>query len=286
MKLGRGKGWTTAATTLFALVAFAANSLLCRAALAGPDIDPASFTMFRLASGALVLWILARGAGQGGASGGTWGSALALCTYALCFSLAYVRMDAGMGALLLFGAVQVSMFGFAIVSGERPGAARWAGLVIAVSGLVYLVSPGLRAPDPVSAGMMTLAGLAWGAYSLRAPAGEGALAATAGNFSRALPLALLAMPLFRDTWGLTLPGAVLACASGALASGLGYVAWYSALSGLRKTSASLVQLAVPVLAAAGGVLLLGEVLSQRLLLSAALTVGGIAIALLLRPGRN
>ena len=164
--------------------------------------------------------------------------------------------------------------------------AQWLGLAVAVGGLVHLVSPGLRAPAPVSALMMLVAGISWGAYSLRAPADNGALSATAGNFVRTLPLATLTALLFRDTWALTAEGALLACGSGAIASGLGYVSWYAALRMLRTTSASLVQLSVPLLAAVGGVLLLGETMSRRLVISAALTVGGIAFALLARMDRN
>jgi drug/metabolite transporter (DMT)-like permease len=211
-----------------------------------------------------------------------WGSALALFVYALAFSLAYVRLPAGAGALLMFAAVQLTMIGAGLRAGERPRALEWAGLAAAVFGLVVLTRPGLARPDPVGASLMSGAGVAWGLYSLRGRRSGDPVSANATSFARALPLALGAsvVTVLHGTPHLALAGALLALASGALASGLGYVTWYAALRGLSATRAAIVQLSVPPLAAAGGVLVLGEHVSPRLLIGGLLILGGIALALL------
>jgi drug/metabolite transporter (DMT)-like permease len=263
------------------MLAFAANSLLCRAALGGGHADAASFTTLRLAGGALALGLLAR------ARGGTapaprfaWGSAAALFAYAMGFSLAYLRIPAGVGALLLFAAVQLTMVGAGLRAGERPPASEWAGLVLSIVGLVVLTRPGLARPDPAGAALMLGAGAAWGLYSLRGRWARDAVASNAASFARAFPLALGASAV-GASFGAThvsATGVGLALASGALASGLGYAVWYAALRGLTATLAALVQLSVPPLAAAGGVALLGESFSPRLLVAGALILGGIALA--------
>lgn len=273
----------TAALTAAAMLAFAANSLLCRTALAGGHADAASFTTLRVASGALALGLLARArGGEWPAPRLAWGSAVALFAYAILFSLAYLRIPAGAGALLLFAAVQLTMIGAGLRGGERPRAPEWAGLAVSLVGLVLLTRPGLARPDPLGAASMLGAGAAWGVYSLRGRGAADAVAANASSFARAVPFALAtsaALGLLAATH-LTFAGVVLALASGALTSGLGYAVWYAALRGLSATRAAIVQLSVPPLAALGGVLVLDESVSLRLLLASVLILGGIALAIL------
>lgn len=269
--------------TALTLVAFAANSLLCRKALGGGLVDPASFTTIRLVSGALALvpiaWTLARRDGAR-ASSGSWASGFALFAYAVGFSLAYVSLSAGVGALLLFGAVQVTMIGAALRSGERLGAAQWIGSIVSVGGLVYLVFPGISAPNPVGALLMCAAGVAWGVYSVRGRGAAAPVLMTAGNFARAAPMAVLASVAAVAWLHLTPAGVLLALVSGVVTSGLGYVLWYAALRGLTTTQASLVQLLVPVIAAFGGVAFLSERVTVRLFVASALILGGVALAVL------
>ena len=266
--------------TCAALLAFAGNSLLCRLALAGRAIDPASFTAIRVASGAAVLALVGRPFRAAPAGGAPWrpAAAGALFAYALCFSLAYVTLDAGVGALLLFGAVQVSMLGAGLARGERLTLRQAGGLLAAVAGLLVLVRPGLSAPDPAAAALMILAGLAWGVYSLLGRGVADPVRATAHNFLLATPAAAVALAACAARLDASPRGALLAAASGALTSGLGYVAWYAALRHHTATSAAVVQLAVPVLAALGGVALLGERPTARLFAAAVLTLGGVALA--------
>ena len=277
----------TAGLAAAAMMAFAANSLLCRAALGARAVDALTFTTVRLASGALVLALLARSArGRSGGRGSftAWPLGAALFAYALGFSLAYTRITAGVGALLLFGAVQVTMIGRGLVAGERPSRREWLGLGIALAGLVGLTLPGLAAPDPVGAAFMLAAGVAWGIYSLGARAGGQPLAANAASFACSVPLALVAQGVGfltippKLTATTTTAGIVLAVTSGAITSGLGYAVWYAAVRGLTAAQAAIVQLSVPPLAALGGVALLGEALGARLMLSGAAVLGGIAVA--------
>lgn len=274
------------------MAAFAANSVLCRAALGGGLADAASFTTLRLVSGAVVLLLLARARGTAASAPRDLRASAALFVYALGFSLAYTRIPAALGALLLFGAVQATMVGRGLATGERPRAAEWAGLALSLGGLVALTLPGARAGGDLAGSLLMLAaGVAWGVYSLlgRAAGGD-PLAANAVRFAGAAPMALLASlaALFLSPPRLTVPGALLALASGALASGLGYAAWYAALRGLTATRAALVQLSVPPLAALGAVAFLGESLSLRLALAAAAVLGGIALAVAggRRPGTS
>lgn len=268
------------ALTAVAMTAFAANSLLCRLALRGGHIDPASFTSLRLVSGALTLWLLLGLRGGGVSHSGNWPSAAALFVYAIGFSFAYVSLGVGVGALLLFGAVQATMILAGFRGGERPGFAQGAGLALSLAGLVYLMLPGLAAPPLLGAGLMLGAGVAWGVYSLRGRSSGDAARATAGNFLLAAPMMLLVNLPFLPQLHVESMGAVYALASGALASGLGYVVWYAALKGLTATRAAIVQLSVPVIAAFGGVLLLDEPLTQRLVLSSCAILGGVALAVL------
>lgn len=264
------------------MLAFAGNSVLCRVALAQTGIDPASFTSIRLASGAVVLWLVVRLTRQGQSGGGSWGSALALFGYAACFSFAYVSLTAATGALLLFGAVQATMIGHGLRAGER--FTRWqvAGLVLALGGLVGLLLPGLAAPPLGGALLMMAAGVAWGMYSLRGKGAGDPTRVTAGNFLRAVPLALglsLLMRALGDT-RVDAAGVWLAVLSGAGASAIGYAIWYTALPALKATSAATVQLSVPVLATLGGILWLGEAVSPRLVLASVAILGGIALVIL------
>jgi drug/metabolite transporter (DMT)-like permease len=270
----------TAGLTALAMLAFASNSLLCRAALSGGSTDAASFTTIRVAAGALALVALVRWRSPGRHRDGGWVPALALFAYALGFSLAYLRIPAGIGALLLFAAVQATMVGRGLASGERPGPRAWVGLGLSLTGLVVLTRPGLARPDPLGAGLMLVAGIAWGVYSLRGRGAGHPLHANALSFARAtaLALAVSAGAIATGSARLATAGALLAAASGAVASGLGYAIWYTALRGLTATQAAVVQLSVPPLAAAGGVLLLGEALSARLLVAGATILGGIALA--------
>jgi len=272
--------------TALTLIAFAANSVLCRLALGGHGIDPMSFTAVRLASGALVLVPLSRLLADPRVpkkANGSWGSGAALFAYAAAFSLAYLSLGTGTGALILFGAVQVSMLGWALRSGERLGGAEWAGAVAAVGGLVYLVLPGISAPDPIGAFLMAVAGIAWGVYSIRGKGAAAPVSMTAGNFLRSTPMGLAASAIALASMHVQPSGLLLALVSGAVTSGLGYVLWYRALRGLTMTQASLVQLLVPVLAAVGGIVFLAERVSMRLILASALVLGGIAVAVSNRP---
>jgi drug/metabolite transporter (DMT)-like permease len=272
--------------TALALIAFAANSILCRLALSEEAIDPASFTSVRLMAGAVMLYALVRGHRGGSAPlKGSWLSAAMLALYAVPFSLAYVSLTAGTGALLLFGAVQATMLLASVGAGERPDAGQWIGVVLALAGLVYLLLPGLASPPLMAAMLMLLAGVAWGVYSLLGKGSADPLRETAGNFVRAVPFAIAVSAVMLRDLHVELRGLVLAIASGAVASGLGYVLWYAALRNLSGFTASIVQLAGPVLAAAGGVLLLDERISLRLAVAATLVLGGIALAIMGRSGR-
>lgn len=264
-----------------ALVAFAANSILCRRALGDGSIDPATFSTIRLACGAVALLLYsAVRRGRPFSAGGSWTSAALLFLYAVPFSFAYLSLGAGTGALILFGSVQATMIVAAIRSGERPHALQWLGLALALGGLAYLVSPGLRAPGAAGSSLMAVAGISWGIYSLRGRGTTDPLLDTAGNFARAVAPALLVSLVFLRQARVTPHGALLAIASGVLASGGGYVLWYSALTGLTATRAAFVQLPVPVLTAVAGVLFLSESVSLRLALASVLILGGVALALL------
>ena len=269
----------TALLTLVAMTAFAANSLLCRLALAEGAIDAASFTSIRLLSGATALTgiLLWTQPGRPRLADFDGVAVLALFAYAACFSFAYTSLAAGTGALILFGAVQLSMLGAGIKAGERLTPLSWVGLALALGGLVYLVSPGLSAPSPVGAALMGVAGLAWGIYSLRGRRAAHALHSTAANFVLSVPLTLLLSLLMLGSARVSTTGVTLAIASGALASGLGYAIWYAALRGLNATRAASVQLSVPVIAAVAAVPLLAEPLSARLIIASVAVLGGIGL---------
>ena len=266
--------------TALAMLAFAGNSLLCRAALGHTHIDAASFTTIRLISGALVLWPIVQ-IRRGTRSGkGSWRSAVALFIYAAGFSYAYLSLSASTGALLLFGAVQATMIGYGIWIGERLRAIQLAGLVLAFAGLIGLLLPGVTAPPLIGSLLMLSAGVAWGIYSLRGRGAGDPTTVTAGNFLRTVPIAIVLSAVMFKGIGMDASGIGYAVASGALASGLGYAIWYTALPALKAASAASVQLSVPVIAALGGVLLLGEHISLRLILASIAILGGIALVIL------
>lgn len=269
----------TLGLTTMAMIAFAGNSLLCRVALKETAIDPASFTSIRLASGALILWLLVRTRYKDRQGGGNWLSSMMLFTYAAGFSFAYVSLTAGTGALLLFGAVQITMISYGMWTGERLKAWQWLGLLLAFAGLVGLLLPGLSAPPLMGSLLMLGAGIAWGVYSLRGHGGGDATRVTAGNFIRAVPVTLALSALTLKSANLDLTGAGYAMASGAAASGLGYAIWYTVLPSLKSTSAASVQLSVPVIAAIGGIIFLGEAMSLRLLLTSIAILGGVALVI-------
>lgn len=266
--------------TVLTMIAFAGNSLLCRVALNQSGIDAASFTSIRLVSGAVVLALLARLLRPSATGSGNWPSALALFAYAACFSFAYVSLTAGTGALLLFGAVQATMIGYGLCKGERMRRWQVVGLVLALGGLVGLVLPGVSAPPLAGALLMAAAGVAWGVYTLFGKRTGDPVRMTTGNFVRAVPFAAVLSVIMIDRASVDAPGIVYAIASGAIASGVGYAIWYTVLPSLRATSAATLQLSVPVIAAVGGILFLGEALSLRLILAAAAILGGIALVIL------
>ncbi|MGI3130898.1 DMT family transporter [Halopseudomonas pachastrellae] len=266
--------------TALAMLAFAGNSVLCRVALRDTEIDPATFTTLRLISGALMLWVLLHWPGRGArGTGGNWTSAVALFVYAAAFSWAYIQLDAATGALLLFAAVQVSMLGIGLLRGERLSPVQSAGFALALIGLAALLLPGASTPPALPALSMLAAGVAWGLYSLRGRGASNPLADTAGNFVRAVPLALALSALTLPWLSVDANGALYALASGAITSGLGYAIWYAALPGLRASAAASVQLSVPVITAAGGLLLLNEAPSLLLMIASLAILGGIALVI-------
>ncbi len=270
-----------------ALLAFAANSVLCRLALRDGAIDPASFTAVRIASGALMLLVVATTVrSEGGARPRSWRAAAMLFLYAAAFSFAYVSLSAGTGALFLFGAVQVTMLVAATLGGERLGSLQWVGFLSAVGGLAWLVAPGVTAPSPSGALLMTGAGIAWGLYSVHGRGSSAPLLETRTNFVLAVPMALLLVLVAMKGLHLSPRGVGLAVISGAVTSGLGYVVWYRALRSLSGVSAALVQLATPVITAVGGILWLGEALTHRVVVATVLVLGGIALAISARELRR
>ena len=280
--------WKTWLLTLLALTAFAANSLLCRMALGDQSIDAASFTAIRLFSGALTLLLLVsltmRKNRKRRPSKGSWLSGAMLFAYAACFSYAYMTLDTGTGALILFASVQITMISYSFFQGRTLSIGEWTGVALAFSGFLYLVSPGVSAPPIKGFLLMTLSGVGWGMYSVRGKSSTQPLEDTAFNFARSLPLAFLLSATALAEYKLSAKGMVLAIGSGAITSGLGYTIWYMALRGLSNVEASVVQLFVPALAALGGVLFLSETLTSRLLLSSVIILGGILLTITSRSG--
>lgn len=271
------------ALTALAMIPLAANSWLCRAALRDTEIDPASFTSLRLISGALMLWLLLVATGRlRSADRGSWPSAFALFAYAALFSFAYLTLTAATGALLLFGAVQVTMIALGVRAGERLDLVQIAGVALAFGGLVGLLVPGLSAPPLLGALMMIGAGIAWGVYSVHGKGAGEPTRVTAGNFMLAVPMTIVLSLMTLGDLSLDAAGVWLAVASGAITSALGYALWYSLLPNLRAFSAATVQLSVPVIVASGGVILLDEPITLRLVLASAVVLGGIALVIVER----
>lgn len=283
--------------TSLTMIAFAANSVLGRMAIGSGDaplIDPASFSAIRLISGAVMLAVLVGLTGSGSArsprfQSGSWASALALFAYAVAFSYAYVALETGIGALILFACVQATMIGWALKEGDRPSGLEWLGLATAFGAFIWLVSPGLSAPDPLAAALMAVSGIAWGAYSLRGRGLPDPLKATADNFMRSLsfllPLGAMVLLTGADVHA-SGRGLVLAVISGAVTSGLGYALWYRVLRQIGATQGAIVQLTVPVIAAIGGSLFVAEGWSLRLVVSSLLILGGVAVAILAKQRRT
>src|SRR5689334_18569223 len=287
--------------TFLAMIAFASNSLLCRAALKQTTIDAATFTLDRISSGAVAIWIIvlfdrrtnvkgppnsSSATGHSAFRNGTWLSAFALYIYAAAFSCAYITLPAGTGALLLFGAVQATMIFWGLRKGERLNTRQWFGLAIALGGLVALVFPGLSAPPIAGALLMTGAGIAWGIYSLRGKGAGDPTSVTAGNFCRSFVFAAVSSIALQHWTNVDFAGIRYAMVSGAIASGVGYVIWYSALPGLKATTAATVQLSVPILAATGGILLLGETVTLRYSFASIIVLGGIGLVILEKRARK
>ncbi|WP_245929623.1 DMT family transporter [Leucothrix pacifica] len=301
--------------TALALIAFAANSILCRLALGTEAIDASGFTVIRLATGAVVLLLIVgiqmqrtqgttsdsginhndvttqpiAGSNDGGTRSvvraslmkkGSWFAAVMLFTYAATFSFAYVSMDTGTGALILFGAVQLTMIAVSLIRGNRLYWLEWLGVILAFGGFVYLVLPGLGTPSLIGFILMSLSGVAWGFYTLRGQGSEDPLGDTTSNFARTVPMAIVLFVLMLSQLQLTAQGVLLAMLSGGIASGVGYTIWYSALRGLSSTQAAVLQLLVPVIAAVGGVIFMQEAITSRLLLSGVMILGGILLVVL------
>lgn len=265
---------------LLAMLAFAANSLLCRLALKGSHIDAASFTSIRILSGAFVLWLLVWFRNRQGLLEGSWLGASALFTYAAGFSFAYITLPAGAGALILFGAVQITMIGYGIWTGERLSLRQASGVVLALTGLVVLLLPGLSAPHPGGAALMLVAGVAWGVYSLLGKSARNPMEMTSGNFVRCVPLAIILSAATIPRSHLDIHGSMFAFMSGAIASGIGYAIWYQVVSHIKSTNAAIMQLSVPVLATLGGNILLMEPISLRMWLASIAILGGITLVLI------
>ena len=274
--------------TSITMLAFAGNSILCRMALKEGTIDPASFTSIRLFAGSVVLLLIVRVTSKESSirEHGGWVSAFMLFLYAVSFSYAYISLSAGAGALILFGFVQGTMIAMALKAGDRPSIAEWLGWLLAFGGLVWLLLPGIEAPPAVGATLMALAGIAWGIYSIRGKKESNPLVSTCSNFVYSIVFVLFLTAITFSGADMTERGIVLAVMSGAITSGVGYVIWYAALEYLSAMQAALVQLSVPAIAAVGGVLLLAEAISVRLLVSGVLILGGIFLALVQKSHRN
>ncbi len=268
--------------TLFALIAFAANSVLCRMALGEGVIDAPSFTVVRLMSGIAVLIVISslRANKEKSTSKGSWISAMMLFLYAITFSFAYISLETGTGALILFASVQITIILISIVSGNKLHISEWTGVIISFTGFVYLVLPGVTAPSLIGFVLMSIAGIAWGIYTLRGKGSTDPLVDTTFNFVRTAPLVIALILITLSDIHLSTEGIVLAVLSGAVASGIGYSVWYAALGGLSATEAAVVQLAVPVIAAVGGVIFVSEAITLRLILSAIMILGGILTVVL------
>ncbi len=272
----------TIVLTSLALIAFAANSVLCRLALGNEAIDAASFTIMRLLSGTIVLLLIVATTRNSAADAtkGSWGASFMLFLYAATFSYAYVSLDTGTGALILFGSVQITMILLSLISGTRLHLTEWAGVAITFTGFVYLILPGVTTPSTTGFALMTVSGIAWGIYTLKGRRSKNPLLDTAYNFLRTTPLVIILAIIAMNTLNYSTGGIVLALLSGGITSGIGYTIWYIALGGLTSTQAAVLQLSVPLIAALGGVIFVSEAITFRLMISATLVLGGILIVVL------
>lgn len=272
----------TVIMTCLALMAFAANSVLCRLALGTGSIDAASFTIVRLLAGslALIIILLLRSERSFIPTHGSWISSWMLFIYAISFSFAYISLDTGTGALILFGAVQITMILVSVYTGTHLKISEWIGVCVAFGGFVYLVLPGVSTPSPLGFSLMLISGVAWGFYTLRGRGSERPLLDTAHNFMRTVPLLLILFFFTLSQVKYSPQGLLYAALSGGLASGVGYSIWYAALKHLSASQAAVLQLLVPVIAAAGGVLFVGELITSRLIISALMVLGGIFLVIL------
>lgn len=272
----------TTILTGLALIAFAANSVLCRLALKDEVIDAASFTIIRLLSGAIVLFLIIISTQKITrlSANGSWLASLMLFVYAIAFSYAYISLDTGTGALILFGSVQITMILLSLIAGDRLHYIEWAGVIIAFTGFVYLILPGVTAPSPMGFMLMAAAGIAWGIYTLKGRGSQNPLMDTAYNFLRTIPLVILLTIITVSNANYSSEGILLALLSGGITSGIGYTIWYIALGGLSATQAAVLQLLVPIIAAFGGVIFAAEAITGRLTISAAMVLGGILIVVL------
>jgi drug/metabolite transporter (DMT)-like permease len=263
--------------TCLALIAFAANSVLCRMALGEKTIDASGFTILRLLSGAIVLFIILKFKNKknNNKSKGSWMASIMLFLYAITFSFAYLTLDTGTGALILFGSVQTTMILLSLISGDRLHITEWAGVTIAFLGFVYLILPAVTTPSVIGFLLMSVAGMAWGIYTLKGRSSESPMMDTAYNFIRSIPFIIILAILTIQNTHYTSEGILLAVLSGGLASSIGYVIWYKALGGLSAVQAAVVQLLVPAIAAFGGVIFISEIITLRLALSALMILGGI-----------
>ena len=271
--------------TSLALIAFAANSVLCRKALGEGKIDAAGFTIIRLLSGSLILFIILNLPKRKKTvkSNGNWFSSMMLFLYAVCFSFAYITLDTGTGALIAFAVVQITIISQALFSGHRLSALEIFGTIMAFAGFVYLVFPELNTPTIKGFILMTISGVGWGMYTIRGQGSINPLNDTAFNFIRTIPFVLVLFVLSIKYINLSFEGVLLALISGAITSGIGYTIWYLALMGLSKIQSAVVQLLVPIIAAFGGVIFMNEVIGSRLSISSMLILGGILVVLI---GKN
>ncbi|NQY88798.1 MAG: DMT family transporter [Colwellia sp.] len=272
----------TSLLTGLALIAFAANSVLCRLALGNGAIDASSFTVIRLVSGAIALFIILsiKGSNQGVSSKGSWTAGLMLFLYAITFSYAYLSVDTGTGALILFGSVQITMIMLSLISGTRLHLIEWSGVFIAFTGFIYLMLPNITTPSINGFILMTVAGISWGIYTLKGRSSKNPLMDTTYNFLRTIPFVALLAVFSMQNISYSTEGIVLALISGAITSGVGYTIWYIALGGLSSTQAAVIQLSVPVIAAIGGVVFVSEIITIRLVISATVVLSGILMVVL------
>lgn len=271
----------TSLLTGSALIAFAANSVLCRLALGNGAIDASSFTVIRLLSGAIALFIILsiRGSNKGVSSKGSWTAGFILFLYAITFSYAYLSVDTGTGALILFGAVQITMILLSLISGTRLHISEWAGVIVAFTGFIYLILPSITTPSVNGFILMTVSGISWGIYTLKGRSSKNPLMDTTYNFLRTIPFVTLLAFVTQQNLNYSSEGIMLALLSGAITSGVGYTIWYIALAGLSSTQAAVIQLSVPVIAAIGGVIFVSEIITTRLIISAAIVIGGILMVI-------